>query len=161
MLRKCMELLFDKPFFTDLIYPQAFQGGAYLLYDGSVGMMWEIDGINIDGRSPEEIQKASTTFSNFLKSLPQDVPIQIIAATWRGIEQSSLDVYLEGDLSNPYTDEYMRRMQKWHEHGKLHGFAHEGTNHFYPRTIKVFFTVKQKPLYVRGTLHDKESIKEA
>lgn len=160
MLLKMLEGFYDKPMFNELLYPFAFEDGAYLLMDGSLGMMWEIEGMNIDGKSEEELQRASTTFANFLKAMPQDIPLQIIAATWRGVEQSALDTYLQGDLSSPYVEEYMKDKIAWHEKGKLDGFSHEGSSHFYPRTIKVYFTVKQKPEFSHGSLYDAESMKE-
>jgi type-IV secretion system protein TraC len=160
LLKMLFEALYGKPMFTDLLYPFAYEDDAYLLMDGSLGMIWEIEGISIDGRSPDDLQRASTTFANFLKSLPQDVPMQIIAATWIGLERPALETFLAGDLHNPYVDDYMRRIVTWHEHGKLHGFSREGTNHFHPRTIRVYFTVKQKPPFEQGGLYDADSIKQ-
>jgi len=160
MLFKTIERFYDKPLITDLIYPFMYEDDAFLLIDGSLGMIWEIEGMNIDGKSEEEIQKASTTFSNFLKSLPQDIPMQIIAATWRGLEKDALDVYTQGDLRNEHVKEYMQKKVEWHEHGKLHGFAHEGNIHFYPRTIRTYLTVKQKPLFSNGNLYDRQNMKE-
>ncbi|HUO78188.1 MAG TPA: TraC family protein, partial [Thermodesulfovibrionales bacterium] len=160
MLIKAIERFYDKPMITDLLYPFMFEDNAFLLIDGSLGMIWEIEGINIDGKSDEEIQKASTTFSNFIKSLPVDVPMQIITATWRGLEKDILRVYKQGDLSNEYINEYMTRKIEWHDHGKLHGFAHEGNIHFYPRTIKTYLTIKQKPLFANANLYDKKIMQE-
>ena len=160
MLLKTIESFYGKPLLTDLIFPFLFENDAFLLVDGSLGMVWEIEGINVDGKSDEEIQKASTTFSNFLKALPQDVPMQIIVAAWRGLEKNLLDVYSKGDLGNDCIREYMRRKVEWHDHGKLHGFAQEGNIHFYPRTIKVFFTIKQNPTLTNGNLYDRQTMQE-
>ena len=162
MLVKMIEQFYDKPFFTDLLYPQRFEDGAYLLMDGAVGNMWEIEGINIDGKSPDEIQKASTSFANFIKSLPQDVPMQIITATWRGWEKDDLSIFSQGDLSNEHIREYMQRKVEWHNHGKLNGFAREGNIQFCPRTIKTFLTIKQKPPdeIQNGKMHDDKTMKE-
>ena len=160
MLLKALETFYAKPMFTDLLYPFAYEEDAYLLMDGSLGMIWEMEGVSIDGKSSEDIRRASSTFANFLKSLPPDIPMQIIAATWRGLEQPVLENYLQGDLSKPYVNDYMHRIVTWHDHGKLLGFSREGNNHFHPRTIKVYFTVKQKPQFQNTSLYDKQSIKE-
>lgn len=159
MLLKTIEQLFNKPMFTDLIYPFSREDNAFLLVDGGLGMMWEVEGINIDGKGPEEMQKISTTFANFIKSLPEDTPMQLITFTSRGLDDEELNVYGNGDLSNSHIREYMARKATWHDKGKKEGFAHEGNIHFYPRTIKTYFTVKQRPLIPYGRLYDRENLK--
>lgn len=158
MLIKALENLFDKPFVTDLMYPILHEDGVFLLSDGSLGLIWEIEGINADGKSVEELNRISGTFANFLKVLPEDIPFQFIAVTWRGLADDELSVYGNGDLSNSYISDYMYRKRAWHEHGKRKGFASEGAT-FYPRTIKTYFTVKQFSLSP-GRLYTEDSYKK-
>ncbi len=155
MLLKMLEGLFDKPFVTDLMYPLLHEDGVFLLSDGSLGLAWEIEGINSDGKSAEEFGRISATFANFLKVLPEDIPCQLIALTRRGLADEELAVYSNGDMGNGYIRDYMHRKSIWHEHGKRKGFASEGSV-FYPRTIKTYFTVKQFSLSP-GKLYSEES----
>jgi len=158
MLYKTLESLFDKPFVTDLMYPVLYEDGVFLLSDGSLGLAWEIEGINIDGKSAEELERISATFANFLKVLPEETPCQLLAFTWRGLANEELSVYSNGDFSNDYIKAYMDRKLAWHEHGKRKSFASEGTV-FYPRTIKTYFTVKQHS-QTPGKLYTEESYKK-
>jgi len=161
MLLKTIERFFDKPFVTNLIYPFMYEDGAFLLIDGSVGMIWEIDGVNIDGLGAEGMQAVSTTFSNFIKSLPEDIPLQIISFSRRGLDETDLQTYLSGDLRNDYIRQYMERKVQWHEKGKKEGFAREGNIYFYPRAIRTYLTVKVKPVTAgTGGLYSKRSIGE-
>jgi hypothetical protein len=156
MLTSILEKLYDKPFASELLYPVFYEDDVFLLQDGSLGLMWEIDGINIDGLSEEDVKKVSSTFSNFLKNLPEETPMQLITVCWRGLEDEELAIFSKGDLKNTYIEEYMSRKIDWHETGKKNSFAQEGNVQFYPKTIKTYFIVKQKPL-IKGKLYDSES----
>ncbi|MBE0427216.1 MAG: ATP-binding protein [Nitrospirae bacterium] len=156
MLTSILEKLYDKPFASELLYPVFYEDDVFSLQDGSLGLMWEIDGINVDGLSEEDVKKASSTFSNFLKNLPEETPMQIITVCWRGLEDEELSVFTKGDLGNKHIEEYMTRKIQWHEAGKKNGFAQEGNIRFYPKTIKTYFTIKQKPL-MKEKLYDRDS----
>lgn len=157
MLISILEKLYNKPFASDLLNPVFYEDGVFLLQDGSLGLMWEIDGINIDGLSSEDVKKVSSTFANFLKNLPEETSMQLITVCWRGLTDEEKAVYLNGDLSNEHIKEYMERKIAWQETGKKEGFAQEGNVLFYPKTIKTYFTVKQKPLIGNKKLYDDES----
>jgi len=158
MLFKLLEKYYDKPFVFDLLAPVAAEEDIYLLSDGSVGQMWEIHGVNCDGKSSDEMQKASNMFANFIRVLPEDAPMQIINLSWQGIEDEALQNYTRGDLSDPYLRSYMERKIAWHNKCKHKGFAKEGTTCFYPRSIRTFLTIKQNPLNLGGIgLYDKQT----
>ncbi len=146
MLFKLIEKYYDKPFVTDLLFPVAAEDDIYLLSDGSVGQMWEIMGINCDGKSTEDLQKMSDTFANFIRVLPENVPMQLINVSWQGIDNEALQNYTNGDISDPYVRDYMERKIAWHNECKHKGFAKEGATCFYPRSIRTFLTIKQNPL---------------
>lgn len=158
MLLKTLENLFDKPFVADLMYPILYEDGCFLLSDGSLGLAWEIEGVNVDGKSVEEYERISATFANFLKVLPEETPCQLMALTWRGLADEELSVYSNGDRSNDYIKAYMDRKRNWHEHGKRKGFA-SGGSAFYPRTIKTYFTIKQHS-QSPGKLYTEESYRK-
>ncbi|MCL4492042.1 MAG: ATP-binding protein [Nitrospirae bacterium] len=157
MLYKFIESFYNKPFASDLlVYPCLYEEGAFFLADGALGQMWEIGGINADGKSIEELQRVSGAFSNFIKTLPEDAPVQLIFIPFPGVED--LGTYLNGDLGDPYVADYMQRKIWWHDQCKHKGFAQEGYKLFAPRTIKIFLTIKQNPLGLKGLrLHDEMS----
>ncbi|HXW68747.1 MAG TPA: TraC family protein [Dissulfurispiraceae bacterium] len=158
MLSKLIEKYYDRPFVTDLLFPVAAEEGIYLLSDGAVGQIWEIRGINCDGKSADGMKKDSNTFANFIRVLPEDVPMQIINVSWQGIDDESLQNYMNGDMGDPYIRQYMERKIAWHNECKHKGFAKEGTTCFYPRTIRTFLTIKQNPLNLsRISLYTRES----
>ncbi len=158
MLTKLIEKYYDKPFVTDLLFPVAAEEDIYLLADGSVGQIWEIHGINSDGKSDEEMKKNSSTFANFIRVLPEDVPMQIINVSWQGIDAESLQNYTKGDMTDPHIREYMERKIAWHNECQRKGFAKEGVTCFYPRSIRTFLTIKQNPLGLdKISLYTKEA----
>lgn len=160
MLLKAIEAFYDKPHITDLFQPFDYENGAYLLMDGGIGQMWEIEGVNVDGAGEASLQKASTTFANFLKALPQDTPIQILAVVWRGLEEGALQNFTSGDTDNEFVRDYARRKVAWQEQGKINSFARDEGGQFYPRTIKTYLTIKQRSLAGRWGMHNTESMQE-
>lgn len=160
MLVKTLEKLFRYPYFADLLYPVRYEDGVYLLQDGGIGLIWELDGINTDDKSDEEMGKISMSFSNFLKNLPEEMSYQLIFLSSRGCESEELSPFTGGDLSNPYIRDYMERKIKWHDTGKKEGFARVGNIQFYPKTMKLFFTIKYRPPLAKG-LHTDSTYKSA
>lgn len=156
MLLKTITDFYSKPFITDLLYPFRYEDDVFCLIDGAFGIMWEIDGVNTDGKGDEDLQKISDTFSNFLKCLPEGINMQIIFTTWRGLDKDRLSIFKNGNLNNDYIREYMERKITWHDHGKKEGFATEGTSVFCPKTIKTYLTIKQASVSP-GNLYTEDS----
>lgn len=145
MIYKLIERQFKKPLFNDLLYPVFYEDGMFMLLDGSAGLMWELGGVNATGASFNQVSGTSNTFANFIKGLPEETSMQMLMFTWQGLEKEELDIYGKGDLSSAYIKDYMTRKRAWHDHGRRHGFAKEGTRQFFPRTVKTFLTIKIKP----------------
>ncbi len=158
-LKKNIERYFDRPLITDLLHPFAFEDGVFLLKDGSLGLIWEIERVSASGSTPAEIQGVSTAFASFLKLLPEETIGQIITISWRGLEKEELNPLKNGDLGNDHIKQYMMRKIQLHERGIKDGFAQSGDISFFPKTIKTYLTIRQKPLYMGG-LYDKDSLRE-
>jgi len=133
---------FRKPAFQKFfkpVEPVEDSPGLYILADGSLGFIMEVEGINIEGRSVEQI---SDSISKIMGSLSTGYCYQLLLFSFKGCDEIK-SVAESGETELDAVRKYMVRKLKWHKKGKKDAFAKEGMQIFAPRTIKTYLTVKE------------------
>ena len=129
--------------------------GMYYLADGSLGYICEMDGINIEGKDPDEV---SEQISTVLAGLPMGYSYQMLCFSMAGCSEINR-VASAGEFRIKAAEEYMKRKVEHHNRAvERGGFTKEGLTRFAPRTIRRFLTVKENGRYTRNPTEMKKAI---
>ena len=133
--------IFGTEHFTDLLMPCEPFCGHYFCADGGLGAIWDVGGINVDGKTAEDLQAFSHKLQSVFISSSEDVAYQLIVCLWKGAE--GITKLFSGNPNvTPAVADYMQRKMKMHQKGVAEGFFMDGNHLFYPSTIKTFVTAK-------------------
>jgi hypothetical protein len=131
--------------------------GMYHLADGSLGYICELEGINVEGRNPDEV---SEQLSVALAGLPEKYSYQILCFSISGCKKVR-EVAETGEFRIKAVREYMKRKVEHHDRAvAAGGFVKDSLTRFAPRTIRRFLTVKENGSYTRRPGDFKRVIEE-
>ncbi len=141
---------FDRgPALADFLPYDSYDGGIFMLKDGSMGMMWSLATITEEGLSEEERDRVRVAIEGVVMRIPTELACQVILISSSRIEPVLQNFLAIGDVSDPMTKLFLDSRTEVIRDAALHGFPGTG-GEFRPRILSIYFTVRyflgwQKP----------------
>ena len=125
--------------------------GFFVQVDGSIGKIWELRPIEAEMASRGQLEDITTVFSSFVGRLSSDLHCQLILLCDSEVE-GILGYYQKSaqDNDNRIVTAVIDEKIK-HIYASKDGFFKDSRENFYPRRVRVLFTVRYFPEWAKPT----------
>jgi conjugal transfer ATP-binding protein TraC len=133
---------FDRgPALADYLPYDSHDEGAFILKDGSLGMMWSLATITEEGLSEEERDRVRVAIEGVVMRIPAELACQIILVSSSRIEPVLQNFLSIGNLADPMTRLFLESRMEVIRDAAKNGFPGSG-GEFRPRILSIYFTIR-------------------
>ena len=153
-----VEKTFDEKYYMSDYFPWAdFVDGYFVQVDGSMGKIWELKPAETELASEGVMNDLSTTISALINRLPQELHCQLILLCDSEVETTLANYKKAGANNNDEIISTIIDEKVLHIENSKDGFFAKSRDNFYPRRIRILFTIRYFPPGFKASIKDKLS----
>lgn len=156
-----MEKIFDEKFSLVDYLPWAdYVDGYFVQVDGSIGRIWELRPAETELSSPAQLDELANTIAALINRIPMHLHCQLILLCDSEVESVLAKYKAAGsdnknEIVNAIIEEKIAHVQNSKE-----GFFDKSRDNFYPRRIRILFTIRYFPVgnKAKASILDSDSL---